>query len=382
MLERFEYLFEKLSFEGKVEERLITPLWFIRQQVFMRYADIVKTSLDSLVESLERIFLVSTKDFIKCKKTIYAVHNSLQGIQACHKLQANLEEVKIRFGEIEKHRLIKELPWPKWDLDNLNIKINTVYDTLIDLLVECLPKLSLVKHQANLPDYFGQAYHFIINECYNMLVIKNTVRFEKTFKSLLFSSLMTHDQLRKELKGQEPETFVTFSFDPLIDMMELSGYAKIYSELYLKPEIWNACERIWNTLLDNLPNSKDKIKLLVSAYEVKCQSFRIAPKDRFRTNWEIHLQNELNKAGLTTELYKERILLHGKSNREHTSPLIRVISGDFFAPHHSGAEVFIVTYILKRKESEGIEFADMRGLKRELDRELQKQTGEKKDEKN
>ena len=54
---------------------------------------------------------------------------------------------------------------------------------------------------------------------------------------------------------------------------------------------------------------------------------------------------------------------------KHKSPLIRALCRGRYEPHGSTAEVFIITYLLKRPKSQGIEFKDMRELSKAIEKE-------------
>jgi hypothetical protein len=369
LLEELESLFDKLSFEREIEGCLTTPKWFYRQMIFRQYADSIKVSLDSSANSLNHIFTVTAEKFIKQNKYIYAAHNILRGLEVCHKFQYYIEKVRHRVTEIEENRLLIEFPWPEWDWDNLTTKINTTRSTLIDLLATHLSKLSTTKPHELLPDYFGQAYHSIISACYAMLINHDVLGFDKTFKQLLFCSFTASEQLRKKLAGQEPEIYATFISEPLLDMLELSGYAIIYSELHQKADIWNTCKETWNNFLESKKESKKLIELLVAVYTHKHQLHRIAPRDTLRFNWKRQLQDELRNAGMPAEPISYR----DEQTIKHSSTLIRAIGSAFFTERLIASQTFIVTYLLKRKEAEDVSFRDVVGLQRLIDQELEKE---------
>jgi len=54
---------------------------------------------------------------------------------------------------------------------------------------------------------------------------------------------------------------------------------------------------------------------------------------------------------------------------KHKSPLIRALCRGRYEPHISAAEVFIINYLLKRPESQGIEFKDMWELSKAIEKE-------------
>ena len=54
---------------------------------------------------------------------------------------------------------------------------------------------------------------------------------------------------------------------------------------------------------------------------------------------------------------------------KHKNPLIRALCRGRYEPRVPAAEVFIITYLLKRPESQGIEFNDMRELSKAIEKE-------------
>jgi len=288
----------------------------------------------------------------------------------CNKIGAHFPSLKKLIEEFEKIRVNKYLPWPQWDWNQIKDRIDKYHDRLVENLAKCIPSLSLVEHRENFPDLFGQTYNTVCQDCYESLISKNGQKFKNLFPLLYYGSLSAHEKLRQKLKDWQPEAGLTIALEPLMDIMELSGYAKIYSELFDIPEIWNICEEMWNKYFDSHDRPNNAVKFLIELYKYREGLFQISPRDILRTNWQIRFNNELRGMNLIDDMLSSSVYPRDKDMKsKHKSPLIRALCRGRYEPHISAAEVFIITYLLKRPESQGIEFKDMWDLSKTIERE-------------
>ena len=52
--------------------------------------------------------------------------------------------------------------------------------------------------------------------------------------------------------------------EPLENLFEISGYAKLYSELYQNHELWDAVESLWSAYFESIGNAKQIIQFIVT----------------------------------------------------------------------------------------------------------------------
>ncbi|MDR4496425.1 MAG: hypothetical protein MRK02_00615 [Candidatus Scalindua sp.] len=370
ILPRMEFMQKKLKFEKKIENNIFSPRWYIRQLIVVRYVEQLHESIDEILKCLEELF-VSKSDALLSKKSFTMVaYHSRRGLEMCNKIVFHLPKLKVLVDNLNKMQINKELPWPKWDWNQIENRINKSYDRLIENLAKCIPILSVVEHEENLPDIFGMVYNTVCQDCYKSMILKNPEKFKKIFPLLFFGSLKAHETLRKKLKDWQPETSLNISFEPLLDIMEISGYAKIYSELFNIQAIWDICETTWNVYLDTLPNPTKTLEYFIKLCEYRMSLlFQTTPRDSLRTNWRIDFENKLQKMDLVDPMFSSNYYSEEDTKTKHNSSLIRALCRGRYEPHVSSAEVFIIIYMLKRKESKDIKFDDRYGLSKQIKNE-------------
>ena len=370
ILSRLEFIQKKLKFEKLVERKRISPNWYTKQLIIMCYAELFQETVNEILLSLEEFFVAKSSSLLSKESFILAAHHSKRGIEMCNKIRVHSPSLKKLIEEFEEMAINKDLPWPTWDWNQIRDRIDNSHDKLVENLANCIPSLSLNEHREKFPDLFGQTYNIVCQDCYESMILKKNNKFKNLFPLLFFGSFKAHERLSKEVKDLQPESRLIISLDPLIDIMELSGYAKIYSELFDIPEIWNVCEETWSKYFDSTDNSENRVKYLVKFYEYRKVLFQISQRDILRSNWQTSLNNKLQEMDLIDDMFSPSRLPWEKNMKtKHKSPLIRALCRGRYEPHGSTAEVFIIIYLLKRPESQGIKFKDMRDLSKAIEKE-------------
>ena len=72
--------------------------------------------------------------------------------------------------------------------------------------------------------------------------------FTKTFPPLFASSILANQKLREQLKDRDSRMMLAWSSGPIEDIVTLSGYAKLFSELDGKA-FYEIVTKTWDTYL-------------------------------------------------------------------------------------------------------------------------------------
>jgi len=287
----------------------------------------------------------------------------------CSKLNAHFPTIKELIEEFEKDAKCKDLPPPKWDWEQMKKGIADSHDRLMRILANCMPGLASLEQKESAPDQFGRAYSTVCQDCFDSLAEKRADRFIALFPLLFDASFKAHGKLGKMSEPLQPTSAFVLTLEPLLDIQSLSGYAMLYSELLKMPEAWESCRATWDSYLQSCRKPQGVVKYLVDTYQIRSRIFQISPRDILRTSWEMRFHKELRRMGL--------IEPSGPWDREpkvkHQSPLIRALCRGGFEPHVPPAEVFFVTYLLKKPESAGIEFKDRWDLDEDIKEEEQRE---------
>jgi hypothetical protein len=367
LIPRIEFVQKGVEFEIQVEGKQISPQWHIRQLIINRYAEIIIENIDDLLKAMEDVFVTVSDELITGKSSILASHHSQRGMETCNKIRAHLPRIVKHFEDMKQYAVNKDLPLPQFDIDIAQKKLEEISDKLIQNIAQCIPALSTVEQKEDFPDLFGQSYSLVCQNCYEALREKQTDKYKILFPRLFLGAISAHEKLRTTLKGWRPEDGVMIMIEPLIDILELSGYSKIYSELYEEPEIWEICKKTWDgffKVFESNGGSTDIIKKLVAAYELRGSLLRISPRDTLRTNWEMNLEHKLRGMGFADDMFTS---YHQRRPSKHKSKFINNFFGGRIGLHVRPAEIFIVCYLLERADSKGVEFNDRWNIKETLD---------------
>lgn len=381
LLPRLEYIQDRLRIERAIEGNTISPHWYIQQLAISRYFDLSKESIDTLLDSLDKFFISESEAFIQNKLFLLAALLSKRGLETCSKMRANLPYLEKALTELDKSALvIKEIPCLKIDWEIVRNRIDKAHNKLVEIQAKCLPALSLLKKQKTRPDVFGQTYNTVCQEAYYALAENKKDMFVALFPLLFVGALMAFENLREDLKDREVEVLISIASEPLLDILNLSGYAKVYSALYEQKEIWDVCISVWNNYLKDRQDKKELLKKFVGLQEFRKGQFKIFPRDYLRTNWETMLGAKLQEKNVIDDRLGFSSEPWGRKDIDHKSPFIRALCRGRYLHHVSAPDIFILTYLLKQPEAQGIEFRDYSQLNEAIDRETQKDNQERNDE--
>src|SRR6202034_445323 len=103
----------------------------------------------------------------------------------------------------------------------------------------------------DIPDYLGQAVHRSGEACFEALAQNDPELFRQLFGPYFFGVFAVIERLRPQVADwSDIGTALTWMTEPLIDLIDLSGYALIFSEYHANQTLWDECRDIWNAYLD------------------------------------------------------------------------------------------------------------------------------------
>jgi hypothetical protein len=121
--------------------------------------------------------------------------------------------------------------------------------------------MAVVKWNNQFPDVFAHSYSILSNKLNESYARNQFDLFQKCFAPFLKSSIIAFGNINKTFKHYDKPQNI--SYQALLDPMEISGYAYIYSVLYNSPNFWDEVKKVWD---ESFLPSKENIELLVSYY--------------------------------------------------------------------------------------------------------------------
>ena len=69
------------------------------------------------------------------------------------------------------------------------------------------------------------------------------------FPPYFLGVLVIVDRIKPQVMSWQPQMASTAISEPVIDAMDLSGYAFVFSELHGNPKLWETCQTTWRRYL-------------------------------------------------------------------------------------------------------------------------------------
>ncbi|HEV2314773.1 MAG TPA: hypothetical protein VGR94_05670 [Candidatus Acidoferrales bacterium] len=379
VVQQLEYLYKGIAFEARVEHQQLSPVWYCRQIAGLGMARFFVETCDALLLELERTFAGEAEELSSEKCYPFAVQIVQRGLEACHKFHFRVEKLRDWFTAFSALRRVPDIPWPDFDAKKTHQRIEAVRDRLLIVLANSVPGIAALPPSKDIPDYLGQAYVMLADECYRSMAIGDEALFTKLFPPFFVVATAVQDRLRVQLKDYEPKTAVIYVTEPIEDLMAISGYALVYSELDSKT-FWNLVKSSWDTYFTASRDSAAIVKSLLATITYRRSLFSILPRDLRRTAWTQDLMYRLRQRGLADDLLGAGMFRNREETPNHPSAIIRLLAQNSFM-FEKAADIFIACYLIERPEAAGLDVpTSVKDFVRRLQRENSKFNSEYPDE--
>lgn len=353
-IKTLEKVHDGAVFEKSAGTQHKTQGWYVSELALNNLDWFIYRQWNAIMEIFESWYIQSGKSLCDTKKYNQSASIYSRAVEQAWKLHKHLDKVK---EVVEQLREDVKLDFnrPEWDWDKEQERVSKFRNQAIDGMADLIPEMVKQEQSGSLeiPDFFGGAVHFVGESCYDALAEGDIERFKILFPKYFVGILGVFDRVRPQIQGWTME--LTWLAEPLIDLINLSGYAYIYAEYHNKPDLWNQCKCVWDNYLAS-KSELPRIQLLsFLTYHHNSLVGTISPRENLRSRWAIHLGNTLNdlprKSNGSSFYSQPRV--------EHTSEFIRNIAPfdsrmPFMTVH--ALDVFVAKYFLERSDSTGLDF--------------------------
>ena len=352
-IKTLENIHDGARFEKSAGTRHKTKGWYVSELTLNNIDWFIYRQWNAIMELFESWYVKSGKSLSDSKKYNQSAAIYSRAVEQAWKLHNHLDKVKEITEQLREGAKL-DFNRPQWDWDKEQKRVSTFRSQAINGMADLIPEMAKQEQTASLeiPDFFGGAVHFVGESCYDALAEGDVERFKTLFPKYFVGILGVFDRVRPQIKGWTEE--LTWLSEPLIDLINLSGYAYIYAEYHSKPELWNECKRVWDNYLA-IKSELPKVQLLSVLTNHHKRQFAIAPRENLRSRWEIYLSSTLND--LPRKI--DGVSFYSQPTVEHTSEFIRNIAPfdsrmPFMTIH--ALDVFVAKYFLERTDSKTLDF--------------------------
>ncbi len=355
---QLEKLQKWITNEIKIEGRKITKEWYITQIATIGILKYAYGSLNTLMEVLAGDIYRLVTELKADGKFRKAADLARIGIESCSKLRSHLPEFEEHINKLNEFRYEVNIPWPTSDFKDIYSRVEKIREDYYLVLSEITPGLFELERDPKLPDYFGENYNFIVEECYS-LVIKGKVEvYSKMFPILFRSSFVAYERLRKELEKSTPDTILVFIIQPILDLIDISGFSLLFAELDGN-NIYDTTKSVWKFYLERIDEDMLKVILNLISYYSKpgLLQFKALDSGRelMRTGWHQKFDQILVERGIIVDRHFRYNPYDDNDTQVHESPIIRAISKGVSYDLDSAKAAFIGLFLIGYFEDADIE---------------------------
>ncbi len=367
-LEQLERFRTRLAFEREVENQFITPLWYLYELVCQVEAEQFVNGAKALV--------VNGAEFYG--KSISKVSNKHPWLAAAimsreweywHKIGDQIESWPDRWNELNSDRKIEGLPWAEFDIDELKKSSGNRQKELLKSMAQTNLLLALLSRPEGYPDYAGQFLHTSGEVAFDALLTNNVDILKNVFGPYLFGCLLRFDNLRP--KSVSPDWRAQQEFKiasaSLLDVMDISGYAKLLADYHNNATLWNEVTSVWDKYLAQ-KKDHSPLPLFAGAVAFAETPFEIPHRGVLRTTWKQKINWKLRD--VPRNEVPRRHVLGSDIEIDHDSALVRIFARGHFGSLHDGVDIFIAYYLHSLEGAEKLDWGwKSRDLKDSIERE-------------
>jgi hypothetical protein len=343
-----------------------TPGWYVEEVALHAFEQDLKEQIDMLVRFLGDWYPNAADRLTAANKFDAAAAVLTRGLEVVWKLERHIEEWKQTVEAIRGEGERVDFKRPEWDWDSYRQSVRNLRISVLERLARSIPLLGLQERREDLPDFFGHAVHQTGEACFEALSENDSELFAKLFPTYFIGTLLVAERVRGQVSDMFPEQALTWMFQPILDALDLSGYALLYSELHGNPAPWNLCKAEWQKYLSE--DGEERLKRIAALSAFQQGQLAMAPRALMRTRWQMTFSRALEELPRDDETTEHPF---GQRPVRHESALIRRIAPDEGMLGgmllHQASDAFIVKFLAKQEGAQGLDFGVADWVARELD---------------
>jgi hypothetical protein len=382
VLKDAEDLVQRLEFEYQTEGAITTQAWYVQQIIALSYASVVRELIKTITVALDNEFILPASELIAAQRARWAGAWLHRGIEACQKAKDRIEELERRYGELKAYHFA-DIPWHPSGSDEGLSKVEVSRVRIVRLLAETVPDLCAMPADGATPDLLGQARAWIAEELISMMERKQQQGFPELFLAYFNASLAIYGHFVDLAQQPGQEDFVRVAMDTILDVMDISGLAYIFSEL--DNNKFNKLVAVaWDAYFDRASDKAAIVRALYSSIAARFRLPILSSSAMQRQEWGRRLATAMAERGINIE-HDHGSYFDRHRRAPHPSVVVESLAVMFGHPIGHPHEYFAALYIAQRAEANGIELPRSvkqcmesmeRAVKRQAEYETKKQAQE------
>lgn len=324
--------------EKRVEGRVVTPSWWTNHYAARSVTEALLDTERALLDAVHsRTFERLTQFRSEGREDLAAVVG-MASLELLHKIDVHRGVVRAAEHKLASYRNLNtdNDQWP----EQAEISLDPASDRrrILQELAITIPALRRTQFDPQEPDLYGQAYQFVFNGAFDAILGGQEEAAIALYDACFLEMEHARRRLMSDLENSNTTFRMTYSAEPLIGCMELSGYALLMQEMDGKG-IWPVIKQGWDNLL--VTNAQGP-GLLMAAASLIDESFAMTTGGLERSR----------RSTVLNELFEQRGIRKDGSNSfggdrrtPHPSPIVSALVPIAYGIHDDLHTLFIAEYL-------------------------------------
>jgi hypothetical protein len=357
VLVQLEATAKGIVLERRTEKARVTPDWWLHHVAARHMADMMCDALTTFTDAVERLLVDPVLNATDDADNQLIAVRIFDLLELLNKMQFHMKTLESAY---EKFTALRNLPsndelWPT--LATPDERLKQFEEQLFKRLAQVTPDLITESHDPSKPDLFGQAYRHLFDAAFHAIVEARSDYASELLPLVLEAAWRARTRLIGDLSDQRQHEQVTFGTEPIMDMMELSGYALLMARVE-PPGVRSVVEATWPLFFENTLIA-DLMGLLLLVLDFQESQFTLRTGSIGRTQRQMEMARILRSRGIV-----RNVGMWGHPEEPaHSDPVVAAYApDDMMGLTHSLADLFVIDYLMSRPE-----IGDNRQLPRQVE---------------
>ena len=367
LLTQLEWLRPRLEFEEGVEQYIVSPPWYLGELIAQKEVENLRTAMIYFYAKVGKFYKHWIETALSSQHPWLAAVMMLRESEYWNKLDSHTNTLNQLWNDLNSDRRIEGLLWSSLNTDELAKKRYQREKVLLKLMADENVLLSLIPRAEAHPDFAGQFLHTVGEALLDALCENDYDTVDMLFKGYFCGNQLKCEQLRPQenMPSWQLASNVKTAVAPLLDLMDLSGYAYLLSDYYNTQRLKETVAKVWDEYLDQ-DSAQSRLQFLAGAVSLTESAYEIAHRSRNRSGWKQTIRQQLrdlerqevpedleNQAALRGQGF---VFVESETIVLHESPLVRIFADDHSFLLYDGIDIFLAKYIRQREDGRDLDF--------------------------
>lgn len=344
---QMEYFTSAINEEKRLEGREITPEWWVNHFL-------AKELLFYLLDSWEKIYnlvdyrVASLMEYSAEEEADVAATIGISLLELLQKIDVNEPLIENASQALQNYKsgVAGDSEWPKRRFQIGEMKEK--WAKLLIKVISYLPRLRSDHSNSDVPDLYGQIWQFGINAVFTM-AFEQDPRIIDLFELLFREVDSVQRRISEDFADGNLEIKILHTTEPLVTLMELSGYVYLFSEINdsMKPA-WKGIKQFW---LQSMERKPKLFNYLLQIAMMLDHSLRAGTGGLERSSRKIRLKRYFEDLGFPKKVKLFYPFDGSGEKRPHRSPIVSAFIDDFLGTSYDLYNLLILGLDSSNQES-------------------------------